>query len=776
MIAIKPEKDVFLLRRILAALLVATFPAVIAGVAGFFFLSPWVPLVVFIAWLLWGGWTVISSLVMYGKEHYEIHEDRILIHRGGVFSDFEVELHFRQVTHVQWIRPWLSYRLFGVGDLRVEAAGGTAGAVSMLGIINSEQVEKQIRDALRQNGFSMDRSELLHDEGPAAAGILLDLLTTSVWGTVVSVFFLAPMLTPLLMEAPWLLLLVPLIIMGFVALLVLRYLDLKRRSYRVYNGLVEYHEGFLTRNDAFIPVENISDSEVTRGIPERITNCYKIIVSCQGAGQEIKFLYLRKGRELSDLLDRISRTASSPGAELEEGGPSQATSAGQERPTEASSTPSRVQSNDSGDPARTYRMHPARTLVPLLLYIPLIPLLLFVFPLLLILLFNVATRVARVWKTVYSLHSNSVEETFEFVVSRSREFTKDKITAVHLRKGPFDRLFGTCSIQFWSIGAGQEITFQNIREEEGLLDHILNGAGIHPQSVRDHIQPEFSLPTFLLANGPVWLVLFLAAAGLALLSVWIHPAWILGFLPLLAAPLIAWVRGIFYYPRSRLDLFEDCLQFQRGLLIRETTYARFDNIKDITTLKIPLLDNGLMRFNVAGERLMKSQRGQQAMPYGFTMRYVPQLLAKDEWFDRILLGRDLRGIQGAQEIWSSGKAAGNTLCKTALFHLILFPLLPLLPISLGIALWRVRLVRYILEPDRVLKRRGVLYRSQTSILVDRIDHIQTQQGAFNKLFKNGTILIHTAGSSRAELVLADVPDWEDCNHRLQDLTRDPSSG
>jgi uncharacterized membrane protein YdbT with pleckstrin-like domain len=69
-------------------------------------------------------------------------------------------------------------------------------------------------------------------------------------------------------------------------------------------------------------------------------------------------------------------------------------------------------------------------------------------------------------------------------------------------------------------------------------------------------------------------------------------------------------------------------------------------------------------------------------------------------------------------------------------------------------------VRYRIESGRVLMRKGRLYRSQTSILFDRIDHIQTGRGALNKLFGNGNIVISTAGSTRAELVLRDVKGHE----------------
>ncbi|MFT7515115.1 MAG: membrane protein YdbS with pleckstrin-like domain, partial [Candidatus Omnitrophota bacterium] len=112
-----------------------------------------------------------------------------------------------------------------------------------------------------------------------------------------------------------------------------------------------------------------------------------------------------------------------------------------------------------------------------------------------------------------------------------------------------------------------------------------------------------------------------------------------------------------------------------------------------------------------------------------------------------------------------------TCVRTLLTSIILFPLIVLLPIVLPIFLWRASLVRYRIEPGRVLMRKGRLYRHQTSILFSRIDHIQTGRGALNKLFGNGNIVISTAGSSRPELVLRNVKGHEDFYRALQEHHR-----
>ena len=54
---------------------------------------------------------------------------------------------------------------------------------------------------------------------------------------------------------------------------------------------------------------------------------------------------------------------------------------------------------------------------------------------------------------------------------------------------------------------------------------------------------------------------------------------------------------------------------------------------------------------------------------------------------------------------------------------------------------------------------GILYRSETSILLDRVDSLQQSQGPLNKLFRNGNVSIMTAGSSKPDFKIIDSPAY-----------------
>jgi membrane protein YdbS with pleckstrin-like domain len=766
----KPHRAAFLFHAIVPPVLLLAVLAIGGGWVGATYVADWIPAVAGGLWIVLAALVCAQGLARYRKEHYEVYPDRIVVRRGGLLSDEELEVHYPNITHVKWIRPWLRHKLFGVGEVYIEVAGSGAGSIVFRDLAKSREAQAEIREHMHQ-AFSMRTDELLHEEGPAGQGILLDLVLKSGWAVVTLVFALSMELSPFLAtlsevatdqsdsttwireHATWLLLVIPVTALG-VGLLVLRFLDLKRRTYRVYNGVIEYHEGFLTRNDAIMPVENLSNSEVTRGIAERITNLYHVAVSCQGAGQEVSFLYLSRGPELSAVLDKLIAGAKAPIATAPAvvSAPLDTTISA----VDANVPPPLPPLPDR--PETTYRMCVARTLIPMGLYLFILPVLVLnAFPILLALLYHLVLQVARIFRTTYTLGRNSIEERFDFITVKQREFSRDKITGVVFRENVFDRMFNTITIQFWSIGAGREVAFRNLKKSDELIAEVRERAAIQFGQPVETIASEFSFGRFICANLPRLFIAVLTAASSIIVGAWVHWTYALLAVPIILLPVIAYARGTFYYPRSKLEIFDDGLVFQRGLLTRHKTYARFKNIKDLTITKIPGHDCGSMRFNVAGESV---DTAGTSIPYGFIMRYVPQILGKDELFDYQVLARSDVPAPNQGTGIEERKALGNTCGRTLLISIILFPLIALLPITLPVALWRAHHVRYRIESGRVLMRKGRLYRSQTSILFDRIDHIQTGRGPLNKLFGNGNILISTAGSTRTELVLRDVKGHE----------------
>ena len=72
-----------------------------------------------------------------------------------------------------------------------------------------------------------------------------------------------------------------------------------------------------------------------------------------------------------------------------------------------------------------------------------------------------------------------------------------------------------------------------------------------------------------------------------------------------------------------------------------------------------------------------------------------------------------------------------------------------------------------MQSYRVVKKSGVIYKSQKSVVFSKIDHINKSQGALNKLFSNGNVVVNTTGSSLPELVLTDMSKYSEFYEELK---------
>ena len=68
---------------------------------------------------------------------------------------------------------------------------------------------------------------------------------------------------------------------------------------------------------------------------------------------------------------------------------------------------------------------------------------------------------------------------------------------------------------------------------------------------------------------------------------------------------------------------------------------------------------------------------------------------------------------------------------------------------------------YSVDSYRAIKRWGIFFRSQKSVVLEKIDHINMSRGMLNKMFGNGNVKIFTTGSSSAELIIGNVPNYKE---------------
>jgi len=751
---LKPRRGSFIFPKILASSIVATLIGAGAAVISHGMGQPlWLGLLAFAGSLLLG---IFAAHTAYRKERYLLQDSRLVCHRGGLFSDQITEFEIRNITHVKLKLPWLRYRLFRIGDVLVETAG-SAEPMVMRAIHNPETIYAGMRGRMKFNGYDLTGRDLLHEEKPALIAVLGECL-----GLLFGVAFVCLILLLRIfdsMDEP----LSDQVLRGglvgilfvMILFLTLRFLDLRRRTYRVFNDVVVYEEGFLTRENAFIPYENIADSNTRRSFIDQIFGLYDVLISCQGSSSEIKFRRLKHGIRLSSAIDRL---VSSAGKKSKSATTSSRGASPTKRPTRTE--PATV-SAGSIRPAE-YRIHAPRLLVPQLLLLPLFP----------IWILGMIRSLILISSTRYFVRSGSLRHSYKFLRVDDREFSYDKITGVVIKRNLWDQWFGTMTLKFWSIGSGKPLEFAHVRCAQISLPSLMRQVGIPPVSGEAYVVPaRFELLTWLRAQIGV-------AIGIVAFACAVFAAALFAGEPLIyllfAAPVVIAIGGLFhgrlYYTRQHLRFHEHHLEAEHGIIAKTSYHVRYKNVKRVSATRYPGGKEGSLKIFVAGEEQAHGQaaqakgRNRVMRPCAFTSGMLVDPVKSATLLDDILSGRVAPSPQASPAIPSetlvqSSRSAGNSLATLILISVILFPLAALLPITIPITIIRVKRWRYRVEDHRIVTHHGVLFRNQTSVLLDRVDSLQQSQGLLNKMFRNGKVNIMTAGSSDPDLVLTDAPAY-----------------
>lgn len=768
-IHLKPKKTSFLIARVRDVIILSTVLAMALAVAGAVAGSALLWAAAAVQFVLFVGLTLLAAMVAYAKERYELHPRHLVVHRGGLFSTQTSELDLRNVTHVKQHLPWIRYRFFDVGDVIVESAGSSGAEATLRSIRRPDEVYAEIRRRLRDNGFALSSTEVVHRASPATIGIVLEclgrggaMLIGLAWvvGTLSSAALSSESANPVLVASVGSLI----GLVGTLAVVVptvLHFFDMRRRTYALTRDAVVYEEGFLNRDNAFIPFENIADADTRRTPVDQIIGLADVRVSCQGSSSEIAFRRLRGADGLTNALKRlveeVSERQADRAAEI-------AVAAGESGTAPAPSTPTRRRTGFEPVPAAeawTARLGPnlARATIGLLPLLPLVPVWL------LLSLF----AAIRATATSYEVGRGSVSRRFSLLSSHEMSFAYDKVTGVVVTRTPFDSLFNTVSIRFHSIGTGVPLDLAHVPEASVNLPALLRQAGIPGGEAVAIERATFDPAVWARSALGGFIGLGLAAVALVVLAAAHHAAWLLGL-----APLVIWIGVHFVVQKLRADrqvltFHSGHVELRRGVLIRSHSHVRYDNVKKVEVTRYPGGTEGRLGLAVAGE-IRVQQKGQGGQPesgggatlqFRLNAEYLPDIDAKRTSVDALLRGvvepaevDDIARPAQPEVLDQAQPAAANAVLGTALVGILLPPLWLLIPL----VVLQVRRTQYRVEAHRVVVEQGILYRRHTSVLFDRIDSLKQGQGPFNKLFGNGEITLYTAGSSTPDLKLSAVPD------------------
>ena len=238
-----------------------------------------------------------------------------------------------------------------------------------------------------------------------------------------------------------------------------------------------------------------------------------------------------------------------------------------------------------------------------------------------------------------------------------------------------------------------------------------------------------------------------------------------------------------FYSKQKLSFQDHHIEATQGIITRHSYFARYRNVKKNVLTQYPGGKEGSLQIFVAGEQTVGQQleqkgkgKGKVAVPCSFTIGLVPDVFAHSQLLDDILSGRvelsaDVQATEPLKVIAESKRGVGNSVFTTVLISTVLFPLLLLLPLTLPLRILAIKRWRYQVEAGRVVLLWGLLFKRRASILLDRVDSLQQQQGILNKMFKNGTVSIMTAGSSNPDLSLFAVKEYQTIYQEIRKLSQ-----
>lgn len=687
-----------------------------------------------------------SRYAQHKKTVTHFHKKRIVHKTGGLVTNQQTTLNITNITHVAHKKPWLEHKLFSTSNLRIETAGSGATEAHLRSISESTALYSYVQQAMQENGFSLTKKQLLQEENPSLAAVILKTLGA---GALVVIFAgpgaLLALLATIITQP---LLLIPaaigaLLIIWFV---LLHILDHTRRAYRVYSDCIDYQEGFLTTTDSIIPAENLAESHNKQNLLDRIVGTSNIELSTQGTGT-ITFSNMPRGEALEDTIDALAKRYEP------------LTRVGAQASTDGQPTKTRPKSKTAHTSSHQQHLPRALASSGLALLAAVIGLLAATAitaryeaaaPLLAIgawalvgVVFMAATAALQALRTNYEVRKSGVYEHYSFIKRTTHEFTDDKLVGLQITQNPLDRIFDTASISFQSLSEAPNITFKHLRGHQELLGALQKKYYLdtsHQRTIHANYKIRYAASRYALLLTP--LVIAFAVAALA----W-PPTLLLAAAVTLLVTGAAALRHL-TYTNSTLELHDEHVRHHVGYFKTTTTLVRYEDIKSQAATHYRLTPVGGLYLDVGGRNLQQQGNQQTTQPNGFLADYLPHAQQELDAIDQELTGHQpTTPLKTARRDWAN--------------HIITHTLIPPLLLILPVTLWRTSKWRYELQEHRIHEHYGVWNTRTRTVAYRNIDHVNEHRGFTNKLAKNGSVNVQTLGAGLTIKNISDYQQWRE---------------
>jgi uncharacterized membrane protein YdbT with pleckstrin-like domain len=446
-----------------------------------------------------------------------------------------------------------------------------------------------------------------------------------------------------------------------------------------------------------------------------------------------------------------------------------------------------------------YRMDIVKTMAStIFMTIILLPLLMFQSEAIIIIIAVILPWVIKVWISIFAtkfiVSNSSIEYNYDFFSHKHNSFSVEKITKVIVTESLIDKLFNTCSVQFYSIGSSSAITFKNIKKTSDICDKLLSKVWIYKKEDLKSIPTNFNLVEFAKAHVFSNIFLIILLIGTIIAGTMSSIFFGISILILVIVGL-KYLYLTFYYSKRFYtnNLYKHFIESKKWIIIQKTHYALFRHIKTTHSTKNIWTTVWNISLNVSWEQKAEAKgKNNVNLTSVFTsnsinINYIKNSHIVVNLFDSIYLDRELDNL----EILSAKPVVKNsifwiwvivsiiilssliitfavtwTLLSIELLSALWVLVLILIPI-IGPIIWSIKVMNYSLQKDRVVYSSGIFYKKILSIPYIRFNFIENDTWFVNKIFGNWNVWIFTIWSGKKELNIKNIKNYSEVYNLLK---------
>ena len=740
---------------------------------------------VFINIYIWGILLLLTILsyyfrfVTYKKSFFTLTDRKIIYKTGTILTDNTVEINLDKITLVKSRLGFIQNKLFKTGWLLVKTAGSNNSKVHFFHINDTMKTYEELQSRMKKNGFHLQKDQLVQTAKPHALGVFWELWAKILSTGLIVLYFAWWAFDSLseLWEFSFISHFVNVAIVLYVLVAVLTftlsYLDLKRRKYEVFSDSIFYSEWFLTKNYAFIPMENISDTQNTQSFLSKVLWIHDVEISSGWANNKVVFKNMLWGEKMMESIKYLKdKTIMWTKDEIEWEVKKQSLINFKDKIEE----PLDFDRDFTGE----YKMNIARSMAGIMFMVLVLSPLLFIawealFIIFIVIIPAIIKSAIAIIATKFQVTGSSVEYKYDFLTHKQNSFSVEKITKVTIIETLIDKLFKTCTIKFYSIGSGSAIVFKNIKKTDELYEKLLAKVWIYTSEEFKSIPTKFNIIEYIKAHIFSSIFVAVLVIFLGILSIY-HI--IFTWLAVLILVLFFWFIGykkLFYSQKFYQNkLFKQFIQLNTWILIQSSEFALYRHIKSTHSTKNVATQVGNISLNVAGEQIQdtksrkKIELSQIFSSNSIVLDYVVNAQSVVDAFDTIFLAEKV----DSTELLSTKQDIKNTIVVTLplaiiwfLFlgfstnYIIVLSIFVIFSLIFACIIWYIKTIKYSFQNHRILFSSWIFYKKILSIPYIRFNFIENDTGFVNKICKNGNVWIFTIWSGKKELNIKNISNY-----------------